>query len=432
MVDTPEGTDAPAGTGGAETVVAPKPDDQPRPGTFAAFASPAFRLYWASTSAYFLVQGMQRFAYVWLVIAISDRPGVAGMAGFALGIPAFVLTLPAGVYSDRIDRRKIIAGSHAVAVAGTLAVAVLVWSGVMTVEIALLSAVAVGVTTAVSQPSIQAVVPSLVPGERLMNAIVLKNMGQNLAMMLGAGLVGVVIAVWGIGGAFAAQAGAYALAAALMAAVRLPAQPSAEARQSMRSELAAGIRFVVADRRLLMLVLLSMVTGLFMLGPVFVLMPEIAKERLGQDALTASLLFLITSAGMFAMSFALASRQEMPNKGMLFLIALAVSGPIISGMGLSSSYALTMLLMFVWGLGGGIFVNINQTLVQMHTPPAMMGRVMAIYTLAIAGFMPLGSLLAGAGASAIGASAWLVVCGAVLGPVALITLLTQGSLRRMS
>ncbi len=57
---------------------------------------------------------------------------------------------------------------------------------------------------------------------------------------------------------------------------------------------------------------------------------------------------------------------------------------------------------------------------------------MAIYTLAIAGFMPLGSLLAGAGASAIGAAEWVVVSGVVLGPVALLTLLTQGSLRRMS
>lgn len=424
--------DASEGTSVAETTVAAEPEVRPRVGTFAAFASPAFRLYWASTSAYFLVQGMQRFAYVWLVIAISDRPGVAGVAGFALGIPVFLITLPAGVYSDRIDRRKIIAGSHSVAVVGTLAVAALIWAEMMTVELALLTAVAVGVTTAVSQPSIQAVVPSLVPGERLMNAIVLKNMGQTLAMMLGAGVVGVVITLWGIGAAFAAQAGAYALAALLMAAVRLPPQPAAEARRSMRTEISEGIRFVVADRRLLALVLLSMFTGLFMLGPVFVLLPEIAKERLGQGADTAGLLFLLTSAGMFTMSFLLASRQSMPNKGMLFLISLTISGPIVMGLGLSSWYPLTALLMFVWGLGGGIFININQTLVQSHTPPEMMGRVMAIYSLAIAGFMPLGSLLAGLGASAIGASEWLVVSGAVLGPIALLALFTQGSLRRMS
>ncbi len=373
---------------------------------------------------------MQRFAYVWLVIAISDRAGVAGIAGFALGIRTFLNMLPAGVWSDRHDRRQLIVGSHAVATAAMLAVAVLIWSDVMTVEIALLSAVAVGATTVVSSPPIQAIVPSLVPGEQLMNAIVLKNMGQNLAMLLGAGVGGGVIAIWRIGAGFAAQAVAYAIAGSLMVVVRLPAQPSDENRRSMRSEIGAGIRFVVADRRLLVLV--SMVTGLFMLGPVFVLLPEISKERLGQEAFTASLLFLITSGGMFAMSFVLASRQAMPNKGRLFMVSLAISGPIVAGLGLSPSYVLIALLMLAWGLGGGIFVNINQTLVQLHTPPEMMGRVMAIYSLAIAGFMPLGSLLAGIGASAIGASEWLVICGAVLGPVALLALFTQGSLRRMS
>ena len=416
----------------ADVTVATEPEVNAKVGTFAAFASPAFRLYWASTSAFFLVQGMQRFAYVWLVIAISDRAGVAGMAGFAVGIPAFLIMLPAGVWSDRHDRRRLIVGSHAVATAVMVAVAVLIWSDVMTVEIALLSAVAVGATTAVSSPAIQAIVPSLVPGPRLMNAIVLKNMGQNLAMLLGAGVGGGVIAIWGIGAGFAAQAVAYAIAAMLMMVVRLPARPSDEDRRSMRAEISAGIRFVIADRRLLVLMLLSAVTGLFMLGPVFVLLPEIAKDRLGQEAFTASLLFLITSGGMFAMSFVLASRQAMPNKGRLFMIALAIGGPTVSALGLSPWYLLTALLMFAWGLGGGIFVNINQTLVQLHTPPAMMGRVMAIYSLAIAGFMPLGSLLAGIGASTIGASEWLVLCGAVLGPVALLALFTQGSLRRMS
>lgn len=427
MAGAPEGIDAAEGTGGA--VEAPA---RPRVRTFAAFGSPAFRLYWASTSVYFLVQGMQRLAYVWLVITILERPGVAGMIGFALGIPLFLLTLPAGVYSDRIDRRKIITVSHAVGAAFMLAAAVLIWAGVMTVELALLTALAVGVTTAVSQPAVQAVVPSLVPGERLMNAIALKNIGQNLAMMLGAGVSVVIIALWNVGGAFAAQAGAYALAAVLMAAVRLPAQPMAEARRSMRSELVAGIRFVVVDRRLLLLVLLSMVTGLFMLGPVFTLTPEITRDRLGQDVFPPAMLFVFPGVGMFAMYFVLASLPDMRNKGLLFLIALTVGGPIVSGIGLSSWYPLTALLMFVLGLGGGIFININQTLVQLHTPPEMMGRVMAIYTLVIAGFMLLGALLAGAGASVIGASAWLVVCGAVLGPVALITLFTQGSLRRMS
>jgi hypothetical protein len=61
-----------------------------------------FRYYWIATFFYFLVFGAQRFAFVLLVLELTDRAGLGGVAGFALGIPAFFITLPAGVWADRL------------------------------------------------------------------------------------------------------------------------------------------------------------------------------------------------------------------------------------------------------------------------------------------------------------------------------------------
>jgi hypothetical protein len=66
--------------------------------------------------------------------------------------------------------------------------------------------------------------------------------------------------------------------------------------------------------------------------------------------------------------------------------------------------------MFIWGLDGSIQVNFNQTLAQSNTPDHMMGHVMSVAMLSIAGLMPLGSLIAGWGAGRFGSSEWLAGC----------------------
>lgn len=84
--------------------------------------------------------------------------------------------------------------------------------------------------------------------------------------------------------------------------------------------------------------------------------------------------------------------------------------------------------MALWGLGGGVYVNLNQTLIQTNTPNAMMARVMSIYMLSIAGIIPLGSLLAGTGAAAIGADRYQMLSGVILTLAAIWGFFTQREL----
>lgn len=377
----------------------------------------SFRYYWISTFFYFLVFGTQRFTFIWLVLELSDNAALAGVTAFALGIPAFFITLPAGAYADRLDRKRMVVWTNIAGAATSMAIAALIWTDVITVTLAIIMALATGVTTAATQPPLTAMIPTIVPRERLMNGIVLRTMGQNLAMVLGATLGGVVIDVWNIGGAFAILMVAYGLSTVAMLGVHsqpMPEMPNGGARPSLRTSVGEGLAFIYHNPGLLGLMILLATLGFVMLGPVFVLVPEIAREDLGQEATGAAILFAITSAGMLVMSIALASMSKLRRKGALLLITLMIGGVIVIGLGASQWYLLTAVVMFLWGLGGGIIVNLNQTLAQSHTPDEMMGRVMSVVTLAIAGMMPLGSLAAGGGAELIGAGEWLMVCGAAL------------------
>jgi hypothetical protein len=87
--------------------------------------------------------------------------------------------------------------------------------------------------------------------------------------------------------------------------------------------------------------------------------------------------------------------------------------------------------MFIWGLGGGLFINLNQTLIQSHTPEAVMGRVMSLHGLVMMGLGPVGALAAGVVAASLGASATVIVAGAGISVIAATVFSTQPSLRSL-
>lgn len=404
-----------------------------RPGflaSFSLFSDGGYRAYWLANFVYFLVFGAQRFAFVLLVLELSERKGLGGVVGFALGIPAFFITVPAGVWADRLDRRRMVIGSNLAGAGVAVAVAALAWGGAISVPLAMALALATGLVTASVQPPLTSIVQMIVPVERLTHGIVLRTMGQNLAQFFGTAIGGLSIAMLGYGGAFAVLAVGYLIVAIAMLGVRLPAATlSTVARPRMWAAAKESARFVFGDHALRGLVIFSVISGLFMLGPTFVLIPQIGREQLHVGPGPNSMLLALMGVGMFCMSLFLLTRRGIHRKGHWFVVNLLWAGPIMILTGWSTSYWLTAVLMTLWGLGGGVYVNLNQTLIQSNTPNAMMGRVMSIYTLSIAGIIPLGSLLAGAGAAAIGPNRYQMLSGGILTAAAVWGFLTLRELR---
>ena len=400
--------------------------------TFAAFSSRDFRYLWANNFSYALVQGIQRFAFVWLAIELSDSNSVLGLVSFALGIPVFFIALPAGVLSDRSDRRVLLFGSQLVVLAASLLTGVLIWIDVMSVGAAIVMAIFVGIGVAFGQPVRQALVPAIVPPDRLMNAITLNSLGQNVSQIGGPAVGGAAIALWGIGGSFAVQAVLMGLGLLLLIPLRIPPSAgAARAGRRIRAEIGEGFSFIrgAADVRALFLLLLA--TALVIMGPWQTLLPKIANEQLGAGAFAASMLFAAMGAGTIVSSLVLASIPGLKNAGGWFTCTLVTGGILAVGIGFSHSYALTLAFMLLSGFNAGFFVNLNMTLIQSHTPAAVMGRVMAIYTLVLMGASPLGSLVAGGGAELLGAGGWFSLSGGAVAVIAIVFLLTQPSLRRM-
>ena len=406
--------------------------------TFSAFRSRPFTYLWINTLSFALVQAMQRFAFVWLVIEAVDVGGLgrgsgwAGAVFFALGIPVIFLTIPAGVLADRINRRSLVLGSQLVAVAVTLAAGVIVVAGAMTTVLALVLAAGVGATIAVGLPVRNAIVPTVVDRDTLLKAIVMMSMAMNISQIVGAGLGGLLIAVWGIGGAFIAQGVVLLVGTLALIPLRVPDTRRAEERQQPIHELQEGLRFVWDHRGIRSLIVMLTISGIFLIGPFGTLVPQIAKEELGRDAFEAGLLFTFMGVGTVISSLAIASVPQLRNKGGWVIGTLMSAGIVLPLLGLSPWYPATAVVMFCGGVAAGIFMNLNQTLVQANTPPEIMGRVVSIHTLSFQGLGPFGGMLAGLMAAWIGAPLWMVISGAILFIFATAGFITQPALRRMS
>ena len=400
--------------------------------TFEAFKLVPFRWFWAHIASTALIQGIQRFAFVWLVLEIGGSSGAAGVVSFAIGIPVFFFSLPAGVLADRVDRRILLFGSQGAAILITAATAIIIATGNATLGVTYALALAVGATQAFGQPVRQAILPSLVDRERLMNAIVLQTLGMNVMMIIGPALGGGIITLAGIEGVFALQAALFAFGLLVLLPLRIPAVLAREGPPRRPIEdLREGFRFVVGERNIRLLIFLLMVSGIFMMGPSAALIPQVAKTELGVDAFGASMLFAFTGVGTLCTSLVLASWPGMKNKGAWFVGTVTVGGLGIAAIGTSQWYPLTAAIMLIWGMGGGFFINLNQTLIQTNTPSALMGRVMSVHTLGFLGFAPLGALLAGGMAALLGAPMWMLISGLTLSAIALSVGLTQPGLRRM-
>ena len=408
--------------------------------TFAAFELRDFRLLWANNFSYALVQGIERFAFVWLVIeTLQARDFYLGLVSFALGIPVFFLALPAGVLSDRWDRRRLLFISQAIVLIAALLTAILIWMDLMTLRMALVMALFVGTGVAVGQPVRQALIPAVVPPSRLMNAITLNGAGQTISQMLGPALGGATIAIWGIGGNFALQAMLMGVGVIFIVPLRIPARgPSpalaVDGRSALGgivSEIIDGFRFVIREPNIRVLFLLLLLSSLVIAGPWVTLLPKVAQVQLGANAFWASMLFTYMGVGLTISSLILASIPRLENAGGWFTCALMTSSALAVIIGFSHSYLLTAALMLMTGLSAAFFMNLNLTLIQSHTPSPVMGRVMAIFTLVMMGATPVGGLLGGIGAEWLGAGGFFSLCGGASVALGAVFLLTQPGLRRM-
>src|ERR1039457_5233337 len=189
-----------------------------------------FGTFWFASLLSNIGTWAQQVAQPWLLLSLGASSFLIGLDAFAMSAPLWLLTLVGGVLADRADRRRVITIFQSIQMlCPTLLVALLLTGTVQPWVVIALSLV-VGITDALSMPSFQSIVPSIVEHEQIASGLALNSTQFNLSRILGPALAGVLLVSVGAVGCFAVSAASYVpfIVVALWILPRRVAAPDAD------------------------------------------------------------------------------------------------------------------------------------------------------------------------------------------------------------
>ena len=370
-----------------------------------------FRLFFGGQSISLIGTWMTRIAMSWLVYRLTKSALLLGTVGFAGQIPTFLLAPIAGVIVDRIDRRKVLVWTQALAMVQSLVLAWLTLSHRITIaEVLVLSAMQ-GVINAFDMPARQSFMVKMVEDRAdLSNAIAINSSMVNMARLIGPSLAGLLIAATNEGWCFLVDGVSYIAVIISLLMMRISRDQVQRATTSMIVQLKEGWTYVAGFMPIRSILLLFALLSL-MGWPFMVLMPVFAGQILHGGAHTLGFLMGAVGVGSLASALSMVMRRSVRGLTKMIPIAAAVFGIGLICFGLSHFLWLSMLMMLVTGFGMMQGLTGSNTIIQTLVDEKMRGRVMSYYTMAFVGMAPFGSLLAGALAHAIGAPRTVIVSG---------------------
>lgn len=372
------------------------------PHRFAALRNRNFALLWSGLIISNSGSWMQIVAQGWLVYNLTDSPFYLGLAGFARAIPMMLLPPMGGVVADRAPRLKLLKVTQTASFVVALVLAVLVSTGLVHVWHILALAFLSGAVNAFDQPTRQALVPDLVRREDMTSAVALNSAAWQGSALFGPTLAGATVTLTGIGGAFYANAFSFlAVVIALFLMREVPERSARGRPRGLFDDLRDGLRYVGATQLVFTLLLLSAVTSIF--GRSYQqLLPVFARDVLDVGTSGLGLMMSAPGAGTLAGATLLAALGDIGRKGAVLFLGMLLFSAVVVLFTLSRSFPLSLGLLFLTGLTAITFSTMLTTILQLAVPGEMCGRVMSLVTVTMQGFAPLGALLTGSAATAIG------------------------------
>ncbi len=373
-----------------------------------------FRLLWIGLLVSNLGTWMQFTAMGYFVATMAGSQHQAaldlGILGAARAIPVLLLSPLAGVVADQFPRRRVLLVTNATMALAALLLALLATfhrlDMIGLVAIAALNSAANGFDS----PTRQSWVPLLVERPYVGNAVGLNSVAFNGPAVIGPAIAGLLIVWVGVEGAFYFNAAA---TLAVVGAVLLmhPSPPSARTRESLWPAMRGGILFLASHPTLRWIVLALFITAL-LTRPYGQLTPAFAINVLHSGAHGLGWAVSAIGIGGFGGALVTAYFAQRERRSLLWLQSGLLMSCAVLALGFVPTLATALPVLFAAGVGTLAMMGATNTLIQVLSPDEVRGRALSVYTMIAIGIVPLGSLIDGAIASAIGLRVTFVLAGA--------------------
>ncbi len=342
---------------------------------------------------------MQALALGWQMYVLTGSSFDLGLVGLVQFIPTLSLFLVTGQAADRFDRRIVAASAQTVEALAVAVLAVTTASGLLTPGLLLGMAFVIGGGRAFEQPSLQSVLPNIVPAHALPRAIAAANSAAQTAVVAGPALGGLLLAV-SPALTFAVCAALWLSAGAVLLGVAVTQSFAGREPLDLKA-LFSGFVFIGRNKAVLGAITLDLFAVL--LGSITALLPVFASDIFPTGPLGFGALRAAPAAGAIVAALVLTRRPITRRIGHAMFGSVAVYGAATVLFALSPNFVLATLALAVVGAADLVSVVIRQSLVQLYTPDEMRGRVFAVNSMFTATSNQLGTFRAGTAAALLGA-----------------------------
>ena len=393
-------------------------EDRDELNALAPFRHGVFTMLWSTWLIANLCMWMNDVASAWLMTTLTSKPIWVALVQTAATLPVFLLGLPSGALADILDRRRFLFFTQVwVAVVASL-LAVAISLDVITPPLLLMLLFLNGVGLALRWPVFAAIVPELVPRNKLPAALALNGVSMNASRILGPLIAGAIIASLGSVWVFLLNAVLSVAAAVVVTRWQRAHTPDPLGRESLRGAMRVGLQYVAQSYHLKG-VLLRIAIFFFHSTALMALLPLVARGITGGDAGTFTVLLAAMGAGAIASTFALPRLRQSFSRDRLVLLGAGLQALTMAVMAVNTSIWLGVLAMAVGGAAWITTANTLSVSAQISLPDWVRARGMSMYQMAIMGAAASGAAVWGQVATWTSVP-WALALGAASGVVVMV------------
>jgi len=335
-------------------------------------------------------------AFIWLVLDLTGSKTVTGAAAALAYLPSLLFGIAAGFLIDRWNRRSVMAGADLARALLLVAGSALLLSGRL--NAAALAAIAFGMATGsvLFNPARDSLLPELVPAPRLPSANAWVQISQQAAWLAGPLAAGAVIAAWGVRATFPVCAALFGVSFLLLLGLRGHGRAHRRegAMPGMRRDFIDGMRDVLRDRTLVLLLLLTALDNLFIMGST-IMTAVFVRDTLHLDAKAFAVVESAYGVGMVLGSLLVGRVLGPSRQGWALLWGIALDGFTFVPLYFCGSFTCLYVLLLLHSIVIPFITVPRAVILQRIIPPDRLGRVFSLVNFTVFGMTAIAIALAG-------------------------------------
>lgn len=380
-------------------------------GNWRAFRHRNFRILYPANALSNIGTWAQRVAQDWLVLELTDNNGAAlGLVTAVQFAPVLLFSLHGGKMADRVNKRKLLIWTNAIAGLASLVIGILVIAKVIELWHVFIGAAVLGISTAIDAPIRQAFTSEIVGHSDVANAVSLNSANFNAGRLVGPALSGFLIAHFSTGPSFIINATTYLFVIAALVAMR-EKDFFLHKKEETLGTIREGIRYAMARPDLYVVMALVFFAATFGLN-FQIFNALMATKEFGKGPASYGLLGTFIAIGSLTGALLSARLERFRNARYIIKLGILFSFSVMV-LSIAPSYIWYSLWLPICGITALTMLISANSYVQTHSDPAVRGRVMGIYLLIFMGGTPFGSLLIGWMTETIGVRETIAACGGI-------------------